>query len=206
MFTSGRFLLVGVIAVGGYVVANDVQPEEVILALGNATEDAQDFASEIEFKDGSEFPSIVLDNGSGGETVVVSRQSSGAFNQLGPTSAVAFGLDTETETDLSVGAPSVTPRPSAQKGTAAVQTNTPETTTAAPATTAAPKTTTTPETTSAPATTTVQETTTTAAPATTTTEAPETTTTEAPASTTTAAPETTTSAAPETTVPEPPAE
>jgi len=182
MITSGRLLVVGALALGGYLFVNDVQADDVVFALEDATLQAQDFVDDVEFEGADdEFPSIILDDGSGNDRVTIARQGSGGFNEFGPTSAVAFGLDTDTETDLTVEAPSAIPRPSAQTGTAAAVEESP-----ASESTVAPETTTT----AAP------ETTTTVAPETTTTAAPETTTTTA-APATTAAPETTVAPAPE---------
>jgi len=164
MITSGRLLVVGALALGGYLFVNDVQADDVVFALEDATLQAQDFVDDVEFEGADdEFPSIILDDGSGNDRVTIARQGSGGFNEFGPTSAVAFGLDTDTETDLTVEAPSAIPRPSAQTGTAAAVEESPAsestvapetTTTAAPettTTTAAPATTAAPETTVAPA-------------------------------------------------------
>ena len=44
-------MLVGAIIATGYVFANDIEPEEVVFAMGSATEQAQDFVSDVDFED-----------------------------------------------------------------------------------------------------------------------------------------------------------
>ena len=200
MHNLSRALVVGVLALMAYLVVNDVQATDVVAAVGQMTDRAQDFADEVEFEGETEFRSIE-DQPVVSDEIAELQELDGTFFTLpsgdavysqGPaqesSSALAFGLDLDTETDLSVDAPAKLARQAAQPATDTV-----------PATTAAPT-----PTTAVPAPTT-QAPATTAVPAPT-TQAPETaptTTTEAPTAPpeTTEAPTTTTEAPPATEAP-----
>ena len=216
MHNLSRALVVGVLALMAYLVVNDVQATDVVAAVGQMTDRAQDFADEVEFEGETEFRSIE-DQPVVSDEIAELQELDGTFFTLpsgdavysqGPaqesSSALAFGLDLDTETDLSVDAPAKLARQAAQPATDTV----PATTAAPTPTTAAPTTTQAPETTAAPAPTT-QAPESTAAP-TTTTEAPTAPpeTTEAPTTTTEAPPATEAPATtePQATVPPKPAE
>lgn len=214
MHNLSRALVVGVLALMAYLVVNDVQATDVVAAVGQMTDRAQDFADEVEFEGETEFRSIE-DQPVVSDEIAELQELDGTFFTLpsgdavysqGPaqesSSALAFGLDLDTETDLSVDAPAKLARQAAQPATDTVPATTaaPTPTTAAPTTTQAPATTAVPApTTQAPET---APTTTTEAP----TAPPE--TTEAPTTTTEAPPATEAPATtePQATVPPKPAE